>query len=151
MKQVILFVVVLVWGTTAFSAEPAPEEDYSLVEGKWMRNTQDGKGAPVRIEQELDQKISKVNVYDRNGKLVHAQQAKYRLQRVDDLKLLIYYELEVLEGAKKGFKSQTVQPCVYRLRGDQLIVVEGMVKGDDFPSQIIVWWKVKKPEAPPET
>tara|TARA_R110002111_G_scaffold262875_1_gene342546 strand:+ start:116060 stop:116515 length:456 start_codon:yes stop_codon:yes gene_type:complete len=150
MKQVILFVMILVSGTTAFSAEPAPEEDYSLLEGKWMRNIQDGKGAPVRIEQEFAQKTSKVNVYDRNGKLFHAQQAKYRLQRVDELKLLVYYDLEVLEGSKKGLKHQAVQPCVYRLRGDQLIVVEGIVNGDTFPSQMIVWWRIKEPETPPE-
>tara|TARA_R110002095_G_scaffold42912_7_gene39134 strand:+ start:72 stop:242 length:171 start_codon:yes stop_codon:yes gene_type:complete len=29
-----LFVVILAWYTTAFAADPAPEEDYQLLEGK---------------------------------------------------------------------------------------------------------------------
>lgn len=144
MKQVILLVLFLVSGTTAFSAEPAPEEDYQRLEGKWYRNAKDNKGAPIRIEKELSKKIATVKAFDRHGKLLHSQQAKFRLQRVDDLNLFIFHDLEVLEGAKKGFKSNKQQPCVYRLRGDKLVVVEGIVNGDKFPSLILVWWKMKE-------
>lgn len=144
MKQVILLVLFLFSGATVFSAEPAPEEDYQRLEGKWYRNAKDNKGAPVRIEKELSQKIATVKAFDRHGKLIHSQQAKFRLQRVDDLNLFTFYDLEVLEGPKKGLKSKKQQPCVYRLRGDQLVVVEGIVNGDKFPSLILVWWKIKE-------
>ncbi|WP_298864353.1 hypothetical protein [uncultured Gimesia sp.] len=145
MKQLMVFLVILITGSSLSSAEPAPEEDYQLLQGKWFRNATDGKGAPIRIEQEISQKISKVKIYNRDGKLVHSQQAKFRLQRVDELSLFIYYDIEVLEGPKKGAKSRVSQPCVYRLRGDQLVVVEGIVNGDKFPSLILSWWKIKPP------
>ena len=132
MKQLIVLLMVLVSVSTVFSAEPAPEEDYRLVEGKWFRNAKDGNGAPLRIVQELSQKVAKVKIYNRDGKLIHSQQAKFKLQRVEDMSLFIYYDVEVLEGPKKGAKSKGPQPCVYRLRGDQLVVVEGIVSGVNF-------------------
>lgn len=144
-KQSILLFMILVSGSTVFSAEPAPEEDYQRVEGKWFRNAKDGKGAPVRIEQELSDRVSKVKIFDRNGKMIHSQQAKFKLQRVDDMNLFVYYEVEVLEGPKKGAKSKRPQPCVYRIKGDQLIAVEGIVNGDRFPVAIISWWRIKEP------
>ena len=151
MKQVALLVLFLVWGvTTTFSAEPAPEEDYQIVEGKWFRMAKDGKGSPVRIEQELSQKMAKVKAYDRHGKLILSQQAKFRLQRTDDLNLFIYYDLEILEGPKKGAKQKKPQLCIYRLRGDRLIVVEGMASDDKLPSVVLVWWKMKMPNSTPE-
>ncbi|MDF1744948.1 MAG: hypothetical protein P1V19_14725 [Gimesia sp.] len=150
MKHLVFILVVLVTGSSVFSAEPAPEEDYQVLQGKWFRNSKDGKGAPIRIEQEIAQKTTKVKLYNRNGKVLHSQQSKFRLQRGDDLKYFVYYDVEVLEGVKKGAKSKRPQPCVYRLRGDQLIVVEGMVEGDKFPSLMIVWWKMKEPDSLPE-
>tara|TARA_R110002095_G_scaffold121566_1_gene105763 strand:+ start:12914 stop:13108 length:195 start_codon:yes stop_codon:yes gene_type:complete len=62
MKHIFLFVLILIWGTSVFSAEPAPEEDDQILEGKWGRNDQDAKGAPLRVEQEISQKISQLRV-----------------------------------------------------------------------------------------
>ena len=150
MKDFIIILIVLSFGSPVLSVEPAPEEDYQVLQGKWFRNSKDGKGAPIRIEQEISEKIAKVKLYNRDGKMLHSQQAKFRLQRGDDLKYFVYYDVEVLEGAKKGAKSKRPQPCVYRLRGDKLVVVEGIVDGDNFPSLMIVWWKVKDPGSIPE-
>lgn len=151
MKHFVLVLIVLVSGSQVFSAEPAPDEDYRVLQGKWFRNSKDSQGAPIRIVQEISEKASKVKIYNRHGKMIHSQQSKFRLQRGDDLGYFVYYDIEVLEGPKKGAKSKGPQPCVYRLRGDQLVVVEGMVKGDTFPSVMIIWWKVKEPDVPPET
>jgi len=148
-KVSILFLMILVSVSTVFSAEPAPEEDYQLLEGKWFRNGKDGSGSPIRIEQEISQRVAKVKIYDRNGKMIHSQQAKFKLQRVEEMNLFVYYEVEVLEGPKKDAKSKRPQPCLYRLRGDQLVVAEGMLNGDKFPSLILVWWKMKQPVSNP--
>ena len=142
-------VLVLLTGATATAAEPAPEEDYQILEGKWVRSFHDVNLGPLRVENEMKSNLSIINIYDRNQNVTYSHRVKYRLQRVDDIKLLIYYDLEVLKGPKKGLKQNTLQPCIYRLRGDQLVVAEGMIEGDNFPSLIIVWWKVNPADPEP--
>ncbi|WP_417377969.1 hypothetical protein [Gimesia sp.] len=141
--------LLLLAGASAVAAEPAPEEDYQALEGKWMRSIHDSKLGPLRVENEMKSNISNIRIYDRSGNITYFHRVKYRLQRVEDMKLLVYYDLEVLEGPKKGLKQNTLQPCIYRLRGDQLVVAEGMIEGDKFPSLILVWWKVKPAEPEP--
>ncbi len=141
---ILLVLTILIPGITLYSAESAPDEDYQKLEGKWVRNYQDGKGAPLRIEQEISNKISKVKIYDRNGKRIYSHQAKFRLQRLDDLNIFTYYDLEILEGPKKGAQQKAPQPCVYRLRGDKFVLVEGIMNGDQRPTLFVVWWKVNK-------
>ncbi|MCA9016452.1 MAG: hypothetical protein KDA77_14055 [Planctomycetaceae bacterium] len=150
MKYLVLPAVILFCWTTAFSAEPAPEEDYQLVEGKWVRNDQDGKGAPLRIEQELSDKVSKFRVYDSNGTLVHAHQAKFLLKRMSDANLFTYYDLEVLVGPNKGKLQKAPRSFVYRVKDNQFIQVEGILKDDQTPLLMTVWWKVKPPAPKPE-
>lgn len=148
MKQVLLTVVLLFWGATVFSAEPAPEEDYQILAGKWVRNDQDSKGAPLRVEQEISHKISKLRVYDKNGKLVHAHQAKFRLQRMSDANLFTYFDLEVLEGPNKGKRQKAPRSFVYRVKQNQFIQVEGILNDDKTPLRLLVWWKSKPPVEP---
>ncbi|MFH1302905.1 MAG: hypothetical protein ABIK07_17725 [Planctomycetota bacterium] len=145
MKRVVLCVAILFWGTPLFSAEPAPEEDYQLLEGKWVRNDQDAKGAPLRVEHEISQKISKLSVYDKSGKLVHVHQAKFRLQRMSDANLFTYYDLEVLNGPNKGRQQKTPQSFVYRVKDGQFIQVEGILNNDKMPLKLLVWWKANPP------
>lgn len=143
LQNIMMVVFLLLSGASAVAAEPAPKEDYQALEGKWIRSFQDSSLGPLRVENEMKANLSTIKIYDRSGNLTYSHRVKYRLQRVDDIKLLIYYDLEVLKGPKKGLKQNTLQPCIYRLRGDQLVAVEGMIEGDNFPSLIIVWWKVK--------
>lgn len=150
MKQLIPLSLILLLGTTVCSAEPAPEEDYQNLEGKWVRNDQDSKGAPLRIEQEISKKTSKLNVYDRNGTLLHSHQAKIRLQRLSDLSLFTYFDLEVLAGPNKGRQQKTPVTFVYRLKGNQFIQVEGILKGDKSRPKILTWWKNKSPVPTPD-
>tara|TARA_R110002111_G_scaffold117466_2_gene179471 strand:- start:41705 stop:42160 length:456 start_codon:yes stop_codon:yes gene_type:complete len=147
MKHVVLFVVILILGTPVFSAEPAPEEDYQILEGRWVRNDQDAKGSPLRVEQEISQKISKLRVFDKNGKLVHAHQAPFRLQRMSDANLFTYFDLEVLDGPNKGRQQKAPQSFVYRIKEGQFIQVEGILNGEKTPPRLLIWWKVKPPVA----
>lgn len=145
MKRLLLLII-MVWVAPVSAADPAPEEDLQALQGKWVRQMHDPKAGPVTVEQELTNDLADVKVIDRQGKVIYQHKVKIRLQRVEDVNLLVYYDLEVIEGQKKGFKQKTIQPCIYRLKEDRLFVVEGMVNGDAFPPQILVWWKVKPPE-----
>lgn len=145
MKHTILLAAILLLSTNVFSAEPAPEEDYQAVEGKWTRNDKDGNGAPLRIEQELSEKVSKFRVYDASGRVIHAHQAKFRLQRMSDANLFTYYDLEVLAGPNKGKLQKAPRSFIYRVKENQFIQVEGVLKDDKTPLMMTVWWKVKPP------
>lgn len=149
LRNLVIAALLLLAGSSAVAAEPAPEEDYQALEGKWIRSFHDSNLGPLRVENEMKSNISNINIYDRSGNLTYSHRVYYRLQRVEDMKLLVYYDLEVLKGPKKGLKQNNLQPCIYRLRGDQLVVAEGMVEGDNFPSLIIVWWKVKPADLEP--
>jgi len=148
MKQLILLSAILIFGTIVYSAEPAPEEDYQILEGKWVRNDQDSKGSPLRVEQEISNKISTVSVYDRNGALVHSHQAKFRLQRTSDVSLFTYFDLKVLEGPNKGRQQKTPITFVYRVKDNKFIQVEGIMKGDKTPLRLLTWWKGKPSGSP---
>ncbi|MDF1745560.1 MAG: hypothetical protein P1V19_17810 [Gimesia sp.] len=150
MKQLMLLIAILIPGTPLLSAEPAPEEDYQILQGKWTRSDQDSKGSPLRVEQEISNKISKVSMYDRNGKLLHSHQAKFRLQRMREVSLFTYFDLEVLEGPNKGRKQKTPVTFVYRIKDNRFIQVEGILKGDKIPTRLITWWKVKPPVPLPD-
>jgi len=151
MQQPILLFAILIFGTTVYSAEPAPEEDYQILQGKWIRSDQDSKGSPLRVEQEISKKISKVTMYDRNGKLLHSHQAQFRLQRMSDVLLFTFFDLEVLEGPNKGRKQKTPVTFVYRVKDNRLIQVEGILNGDKIPPRLLTWWKVKIPSLPQDT
>ncbi|QDT45627.1 hypothetical protein Pan241w_57530 [Gimesia alba] len=150
MKHIILLIAILFLATTVYSAEPAPEEDYQVLEGKWVRNDKAGNGAPLRIEQEFSQKVSKLRVYDSNGTLIHAHQAKFRLQRMSDANLFTYYDLEVLVGPNKGKLQKAPRAFIYRVKGNQFIQVEGILNNDRTPLLMTVWWKMKPPAPKPE-
>ncbi|MEQ8634062.1 hypothetical protein [Gimesia maris] len=151
MKSVAGLAVLLVWAAVCTAAEPAPEEDYELISGIWVRNDHDAKGSPLRVEQELTRDFSKVTVYDRLGRRIHHHQAKYRLQRMDDASLFIYYDLEVLEGPNKGRKSPAPQSFIYRVKDDRFIQVEGILNGDKLSPKLMIWWKNKLVNPPRES
>ncbi|QDT21608.1 hypothetical protein [Gimesia chilikensis] len=144
-RQLFLFVFLILTAPLC-AADPAPQEDYDALQGKWIRQTQDAKAGPVTIEQEVFPKHIVVKLTDRNGELIYQHNVKYRLQRLEDVRLLVFYDLEVLVGQRKGFKQKTQQPCIYRLKGDRLFVAEGLVQEDNFPPLILVWWKIKPPQ-----
>lgn len=146
----LLMVLCLLSITTVNAADPAPESDYQLVEGKWTRNDKDGRGAPLRIEQELTDKVSRFRVYDASGKVIHAHEAKFRLQRMSDAKLFTYFDLEVLTGPNKGKIQKAPRSFIYTVRNDQFIQVDGLLLDDKTPLNMTVWWKVKPPEPKPE-
>ncbi|WP_339734503.1 hypothetical protein [uncultured Gimesia sp.] len=150
MKQIVLLAAILFCWTTAFSAEPAPEEDYQILEGKWVRNDKARNGAPLRVEQEFSGKVTKLHLYDSNGTLIHAHQAKYRLQRMSDANLFTYYDLEVLTGPNKGKIQKAPRSFIYRVKGNQFIQVEGILNDDKTPLLMTVWWKVKPPVPQPD-
>ncbi|QDV53749.1 hypothetical protein [Gimesia fumaroli] len=150
MKHIVLLAAILFCGTTAFSAEPAPEEDYQILEGKWTRNDKDSNGAPLRIEQELTEQVSKFRVYDASGQVIHAHEAKFRLQRMSDAKLFTYYDLKVLAGPNKGKIQKAPRSFIYRVKKHQFIQVEGILIDDKTPLRMTVWWKVKPPAPKPE-
>jgi hypothetical protein len=145
MKYFILLSASLILCSTTHSAEPAPEEDYQILQGKWVRNDQDSKGSPLRVEQVFSKTISKVSIYDRNGKLLHSHQAKFRLQRMFDVCLFTYFDLEVLEGPNKGRQQKKPVTFVYRVRDSRFIQVEGILKADKTPTRLLIWWKGKPP------
>lgn len=151
MHRFIVIPVILIFGTSADSAEPAPEEDYQILQGKWIRSDQDAKGSPIRVEQEISKTISKLSLYDRNGKLLHSHRAKFRLQRMSDILLFTYFDLEVLEGPNKGRKQKTPVTFVYRVKDNRFIQVEGILNGDKTPPRLLIWWKGKIPALPQET
>ncbi len=148
MKPSIVILVILISGTTIFSAEPAPEEDYQSLEGTWTRNDQDSKGSPIRVEQEIKQKISTLRIYDRNGQLVHSHQAKFQLQRMSDVNVFTFYDLKVLEGPNKGKQQKAPQSFVYRVKNTQFVQAEGLLRNDKKPLRTLIWWKVKSPVPP---
>ena len=150
MKPVTVMAALLLWSVVSAAAEPAPEEDYEAVAGIWVRNDQDAKGSPLRIEQELTRDLSKVTVYDGLGRRVHQHQAKYRLQRMSDANLFVYYDLEVLEGPNKGKKSPAPQSFIYRIKADRFIQVEGVLEGDKLSPRLMIWWKNKPVASPRE-
>ncbi|QDT94217.1 hypothetical protein [Gimesia algae] len=150
MKSVAGLAVILLWTAVSTAAEPAPEEDYAAIAGIWVRNDQDAKGSPLRVEQELTRQLSKVTVYDRLGRRVHQHQAKYRLQRMSDARLFIYYDLEVVEGPNKGRKSPAPQSFVYRIKDDRFIQVEGILNSDQQSPRLLIWWKNKPAASPRE-
>ncbi|QDT28034.1 hypothetical protein Enr10x_33730 [Gimesia panareensis] len=146
MQRLLFLLVFVSLPAPLWAADPAPQEDYDVLQGKWIRQSQDSKAGPVTIEQEIMPKQIVIKITDRNGKLIYQHNVKYRLQRLEDVRLLVFSDLEVLVGQRKGLKQKTQQPCIYRLKGDRLFVTEGMVQGDSFPPLILVWWKMKPPQ-----
>lgn len=146
MKRLLLILIVVSWPGILPAAEPAPEEDLKALQGKWVRQMHDSKAGPVTVEMQINDDLAHVQIVDRQGQVLYRHKVKLRLQRLEDVNLLIYYDLEVLVGDRKGLKQKSVQPCIYRLKGNQLIVVEGLVNGDEFPPQLLIWWKVKPPK-----
>lgn len=146
MKQLMLILIIMVWGAPVSAAEPAPEEDLQALQGKWVRQMHDSKAGPVTVEKEVTDDLSLVQIVDRQGNVIYRHKVKIRLQRLEDVNLLVYYDLEILIGKRKGLKQKTAQPCIYRLKKDQLIVVEGLINGDKFPPKLLIWWKVKPPK-----
>ncbi|QDV21510.1 hypothetical protein Pan153_62000 [Gimesia panareensis] len=142
--QIVFLLLLLVSPTLA--AEPAPEEDYRAVAGKWTRNDQTSNGSPLQVEQEISSKKSIVRVFDLNGKLVHEHQARFQLQRMEQVNVFIYFDLEVTAGPNKGKRQPQPRSFAYRIRNNQFIQIEGLLKEDPSPARFLIWWKKTPPQ-----
>lgn len=141
--------VLLLIVAPALAAEPAPEADYQELTGKWTRNDQAGNGSPLQVEQEIVGKRSIVRVFDLDGKLVHSHQAKFTLKRMSEINVFTYYDLEVTAGPNKGKRQPQPRSFVYRIRKNQFIQIEGILKDDPTPPRLLIWWKKNLPQSQP--
>lgn len=146
MKLLRILPLILMLASPLLGAEPAPVDDYQAVAGKWVRNDQAGNGSPLQVEQEIIGKKSIVRVFDLNGKLIHEHQAQFRLQRMEEVNVFVYFDLEVTAGPNKGKRQPQPRSFAYRIRKNQFIQVEGLLREDPSPARMLIWLKKTPPQ-----
>ena len=97
--------------------------------------------AKQRVVKEVSGDTETVTTYDAGGKVVQAHTAKFRLERRGGVPVYTFYDRRITTGAEQGRAEQGPSSYVYKLRGDELDEVWGLLPGQEQRDVVIRHWK----------
>jgi len=117
-------------------------EDESALQGRWEQQAMEGVGEKgQRVVKEVKGDTETVTTYDQGEKVIHAQTAKFRLRREGPVRVYTFYNRRVTAGPEQGRFRDSERSYLYKLRGDELHEVWGLLEGQEGREVAIIRWK----------
>ena len=127
------------------SAEKAVADDLQAMQGRWVRQYANRQGAVFRVERDVDGGTDTLTEFDANGNVVHSHGSTFQLKHDGGVRVLTFSNLTVTAGPHNGLQQPAPASFLYRLEGETMFEVWGLLEGDRRPPSIIVWQRPKKP------
>ena len=118
--------------------------DLVAIQGVWTREMKNAQGAVFRVEKRVEGKRETLVMIDSNGNTAYAQTNKFELTLENGIRRFTFRDLVVTAGPDQGGKRPGPESFQYRLEGDTLYEVWGLIEGDRRPLALIVWQRPKK-------
>jgi hypothetical protein len=81
--------------------------------------------------------------YYKGDELVRSHTVDFELKRAEPVMVFTYRNLTVTAGPGKGAIEKRPISCLYRINGDKLYIVFGLMEGDEMPFNVEVFERVK--------
>jgi hypothetical protein len=119
--------------------------DLAAVQGKWeSRDKQILASAAVRTIKEIKGAKEVITYFGPQDEILRVHSADFTLERSGRVRIFTWSHMEVLEGEGKGKKVEGPSSYIYRVHGDQLVEVGGMLIGQEtFPARFITWKRIE--------
>jgi hypothetical protein len=123
----------------------ADKAEYQRVAGTW-KTTREWQGRTYSGNKTHKGGKSEVSFLDSEGKLLHTHTSEYKLKRLGDIRIFVYFNRKVTAGPNKGDERPGVQRYIYKVVDDQFFEIQGAFASQQGKPSIIVWDRVN-PEA----
>ena len=117
--------------------------EVSQLQGTWEQQPEEGPAASPRqrVVKELNGDAETVTTYAADGKVMHAQTARFRLSRRGDVPVYTFYDRRITAGPEQGRADAAPRSFVYRLRNDEFSEVWGLLPGQEDREVVVKRWR----------
>jgi hypothetical protein len=127
-------------------ANPAADPtaaDLQAMQGRWSREAANRQGAPLRFEKLIDGNRDTVDEFDANGNKIRSHSATFNLKHEDSVRIFTFANLVVTGGPVLGAQFPGPASFIYKLDGDTMYEVWGLLEGNKNPPLVFVWKRNK--------
>ena len=128
------------------ATETPPEKtfaDLHAMQGRWTREFTNRQGAVFRGEKTIDGNRDSVTELDANGNRVYAHICTFELKIDGKVRILTFSNVAVTAGPNLGARIPGPRSFIYKLDGDTMYEIWGLLDGDTGPPLIYAWKRIK--------
>jgi hypothetical protein len=117
--------------------------DAAALQGTWEQQPEEGRAAAPkqRVIKQVNGDTETVTTYGPDGKVVHAQTARFKLSHRGDVPVYTFYDRRITAGPEQGRDEGAARSYVYRLRGDEFDEVWGLLPGQEQRELVVRRWR----------
>lgn len=141
------FAALLIGGCAGSNGIPSHRgragDDLAGLQGSWEQLPDDARAdsAKKRVVKRIANDSETVTSYDQGGGVVNAQTARFQLGRSGDVPTYTFFDRKITTGPEAGRTIARRDAFIYRLRGDDLWEVWGLLPGQEKREVTVVRWK----------
>jgi hypothetical protein len=117
--------------------------DLQGMQGNWTREFTNRQGAPMRLEKLIDGNRDTVDEFDTNGNKIRSHSANFKLKLEGSVRIFTFSNLVVNAGPDLGAQFPGPTSFIYKLDGDTMYEVWGLLDGNKNPPLVFVWKRNK--------
>jgi hypothetical protein len=119
-------------------------DDLVALQGKWeTRDKQIFAPAAVRVVKQIEGSKEAVTYFGPKDEVLRVHAVDFTLERSGRVRIFTWAHMEVLDGSGKGEKVGGPSSYIYKVHGNQLIEVGGMLIGQDtWPARFVTWKRI---------
>ena len=118
-------------------------DEAGQLQGTWEQRPEEGPAAAPRqrVVKEVKGDTETVTTYGPDGKVVHAQTAKFKLGRSGRVPVYTFFDRRITAGPETGRSDASPRSYVYRLRNDEFDEVWGLLPGQEQREVVVKRWR----------
>lgn len=127
-------------------AEARPDAaavDSQRMQGRWAREFTNPQRAVFRVEKVIDGNRETVTTFDTNGNTIESHTDNFQLKLDGNVRVFTYSNYVVTAGRNLGAQIPGPRSYLYKLDGDTLHEVWGLLEGDRLAPVAFAWKRVK--------
>ena len=130
-------------GGPGASGQRGNSDDSAQLQGTWEQQPEQGPAASPkqRVVKQVSGDTETVTTYAADGKVIHAQTARFHLSTRGDVPVYTFYDRRITAGPEQGRTDTAPRSFVYRLRNDEFSEVWGLLPGQEEREVVVRRWK----------
>lgn len=119
-------------------------DDLVALQGKWeSRDKHILAPAAVRAVKQIEGSKEVVTYFGSKDEILRVHAVDFKLERGGRVRVFTWSHMEVLDGSGKGEKLEGPSSYIYKVHGDQLIEVGGLLIGQEtWPARFVTWKRI---------
>jgi hypothetical protein len=117
--------------------------DHQAMQGRWYREATNPQGAVFRIEKVIDGHRDTITHFDANGNTIHSHSGTFKLSLEGNVRIFTFSNITVTAGPNLGAQIPGPGSFAYKLEGDTLYEIQGLLTTDSRPLLAFAWKRIK--------